>query len=309
MKRVIFALLVIGISIFFFLYFHFKNIETHYQNDLEKLASLQGEIVTWGLEVTGIDKEIGKNVKVAILDSGINKMHEDLEGKIVGEYNAIEPNTPIVDEFGHGTAIAGIITANSNDKGIVGVTQNVELYDVKVLDELGKGSVDNFIDGIEWCIENNIEVINVSFGLQSHNMELKKVIDKAISSGIIIIGAAGNNYGLTVDYPARYTDVISINSLNEELKRSSTAARGKIDFISPGVDILSTDKNGDYSLFTGTSFATAYATGVISTIIGRWEEDSEINSYELMEYLASKSLKPKTFTNENEYGKGILIIP
>ncbi|MEM5673307.1 S8 family serine peptidase [Bacillus cereus] len=108
------------------------------------------------------------------MDSGIYKEHEDLKGKVVKEFNTINLNTPITDETGHGTAIAGIIAAENNNLGILGVVPNVLLYDVTVLNNQGKGDVDHLIKGIRWCIEQQVNILNISFGLQSESPELKK---------------------------------------------------------------------------------------------------------------------------------------
>ncbi|WP_240390643.1 S8 family serine peptidase [Bacillus sp. Y1] len=261
----------------------------------------QNQILTWGHELVGVDTNIvDKKVKIAILDSGINKQHEDLKGKVVKEYNTFTDGVTITDEFGHGTAVAGIISANNNNYGIVGITQNVEIYDVKVLDNSGKGSMEQLIKGIKWAIEQKVDILNISFGLQSDSRELKELIKSALSENIIIVASAGNTYGLNVDYPAKFNDVFSISALNENVKRASSAAKGKIDFIAPGVNVLSTDHIGGYSLFSGTSFSTAYVTGVIATILCRTNE--KINSEMMKEKLIKQS---KHLGEKKEYGYGI----
>lgn len=192
-------------------------------------------------------------MRIAIVDSGINKDHEDLVGTVVKEFNVINKGKPIRDEFGHGTAIAGIIAAQDNNMGIIGIAPSTEIYDVKVLDNEGKGNIDHFIEAIEWCIEEQIDIINISFGFQTDNDELKQTIDKAISKGIIIVASAGNNYGMKTDYPAKYENVISITSIDGELQRSNFASRQEIDFALPGEEILTTNNDDEYSLFNGTS--------------------------------------------------------
>ncbi|MGE7091932.1 S8 family serine peptidase [Lysinibacillus sp. NPDC048646] len=208
-----------------------------------------------------------KQLKVAIMDSGINKSHPDLNIQEENSVNFVELEKKVIDDFGHGTAIAGIIAAQNNDFGIQGIAPNVEIFDLKVLDEKGKGSIDDFIKAVEWCITNEIDVINVSFGFQTENERLKEVIKRALDYSIIIVAAAGNTYGLGVEYPAKYEGVISVNSINQDLKLLNSSASGKIDFVAPGFEVLSTDKAGGYSTFTGTSFAAAYITGAISKLL------------------------------------------
>lgn len=228
------------------------------------------------------------------MDSGINKDHEDLEGLVVKEYNAISPNEPVIDDFGHGTAIAGIIGAQNNEVGIIGVSPNVQIYSVKVLDERGKGNIEALIRGVEWAIENKVNVINVSFGMSSNKPELRKIIDKAIDSGIIVVAAAGNKYGMKVDFPAGYADVLSVTAINKNYKvNPAYSASGKIDFSLPGISCLTTSKDGKYAQYSGTSIAAAYLTGVVAIILQNSEHfDLKMND---------KSLPKSVFRILEEY--------
>ncbi|MGR5984450.1 S8 family peptidase [Bacillus cytotoxicus] len=279
----------------------------HYQKqNLTFPIKKEEQSVTWGRKavIENGFTHIQNTIKVAILDSGIYKEHEDLKGKIVKEFNTINLNNPIIDETGHGTAIAGIIAAENNTLGILGVAPNVQLYDVKVLDNQGKGEVNHLIEGIRWCIEQRVNILNISFGLQSETPELKKAIDEAVDSGIIVVAASGNTYGLGVDYPAKYENVISISSVNKEFKRASSSAKGKIDFAAPGVDILSTNQDGGYSIYSGTSFATAFATGVISVLLA--ESDNMLNLDQIKKILIERSIDLGSKGYDNEFGYGLI---
>ncbi|ADC52386.1 peptidase S8 and S53 subtilisin kexin sedolisin (plasmid) [Alkalihalophilus pseudofirmus OF4] len=268
-----------------------------------------GQIYPWGLKAIGVNDSINslpkKTIKVAVLDSGIYREHEDLTGKVVAEFNAINPGEPVVDDFGHGTAIAGIIAANDNNIGIVGVTPNVELYDVKVLDETGRGDAENLVSAIEWCISQEVDVINVSFGYQSESLVLKRAINNALGSGIIIVAASGNTYGMGVDFPAKYEDVFSITAVDQNLVRVNSSAKGKIDFAAPGIDILSTDREGGYSQFEGTSFATAYASGFIARILQHYSK--ELSHEEIKDLLIENTVELDGGNAPSiEYGYGLL---
>jgi len=243
-------------------------------NDLEVLNRTKKQVIPWGVDSLGVEKfrddpKPKKKIKVAILDSGIDKKHEDIVGKVVKEWNAILPGEPVIDDYedGHGTAIAGIIAASNNDVGIVGINPNVDLYSVKILDSKGNGNVESFIKGIEWCIKEKVQIINMSFGMRSNNAKLYEAVEKAIDSGIVIVASSGNNFGKTVDYPAGYEGVISVTAVNQNYKVGHFSAKGKVDFSAPGVSILSTAKNGKYSIHNGTSLATAYVTGVVSLLL------------------------------------------
>lgn len=227
------------------------------------------QVIPWGFEALNlpVQEKTGSKIKVAILDSGIYIDHEDLNNKVIKEYNAINNQASPVDDFGHGTAIAGIITANNNNVGIVGVTQQVELYSVKVIPENGRVSSKYFVDGLEWAISEKVDIINISLGFQNDEPEIKRLIDSATDQGIVVIAASGNTYGLNSEYPARYSNVLSIGMLDKNMKATKLNAKGKIDFVAPGIEVLSTNNDGEYSLFDGTSFSAAYITGIVSRIL------------------------------------------
>ncbi|MEK4251580.1 S8 family peptidase [Paenibacillus sp. FSL W7-1287] len=260
------------------------------QERLSELSLESNQIIPWGVAYQNFSEvhNSEKKVKIAIMDSGIDFSHIELEGKIVKEYDALldqENQTP-TDSLGHGTAIAGIISANDNDIGIVGVSsnENVELYSVKVLNDTGKGETSHLISGIEWCIENNIDIINMSFGILRDREELREVIDNAVNNGIIIVAAVGNKYRTSVDFPAGYPNVISVTAIDVNENKLFSASEGKVDFSAPGVDILTISPNNEYQVVTGTSFASAHITGVISNLL--LNRNYEKN-YDLLEQIKS----------------------
>ncbi|MFJ7751848.1 S8 family peptidase [Peribacillus muralis] len=248
-------------------------------------------------------------VKVAILDSGIEKKHEDLVGRIVKEYNAINPQEKVKDIYGHGTAVAGIIAANNNSKGIIGIVPKIDIYSIKILSNSGKGNIEALSKGIDWAIKNNVDLINISFGMPYDKPELKKAINKAVKAGIIIVASAGNKYGLKSDYPASYDNVISVNAVNADLRIASFSAKGKIDFVGPGVDIITTTTNNNYKNVEGTSIAAAYVTGSLAYLLTYKDKFNIPDRYDptysdkVYKVLKKKSLE---LGDENVYGHGLI---
>ncbi|NUK28825.1 S8 family peptidase [Parageobacillus sp. VR-IP] len=311
-------LLTIILLIFFFLLNNFKSHDNPLKKEVGNLKIKQREdgdlnykqTITWGVKDTVINK-INSNtkdiIKVAILDSGINKNHPDLKGQVVKEFNAINPQEPVIDKLNHGTAVAGIIAAKDNSIGIKGVAPNVKIYSVKVLNDDGEGTIDNIIRGINWCIDQKVDIMNISFGFKSNNPKLKSIIDEARNSGIIIVASSGNNYIREVDYPARYENVISVGSINKEHQRVRFSPRGKIDFVAPGRGILSTNNKNGYSLFEGTSYSAAFITGLIALYM---TDNPEYKLYknqdELIRLLQDKSLDLGVKGKDNVYGYGLL---
>lgn len=233
-------------------------------NNHNNKSKTNKEIVPWGQVYVGIDKEIKKDkIKVAILDSGINSNHSDLKNKVVKSYDVIQNIDSTTDVFGHGTNIAGIITANHNSHGIIGVSQNVQIYDIKVLNAEGKAEINDVLTALLWAYENNVDIINISFGFSKHYSALQEMIDLLVSEGIIIVAASGNNLGQEADYPARYPNVISVGSINKDSSIDILSAQGKVDVFAPGKEIFTTSMSGDYETVRGTSFSTAYITGTL----------------------------------------------
>ena len=224
----------------------------------------------WGLNLVNPNRLANsETIDIAILDSGIYKNHNSLKGIVIKQYNAISSKQEVIDDFGHGTAVAGII---------YGISPNVNFYDVKILNSEGAGTIDSLIEGIHWSIDQGVDMINISSGVQIDDERLYDAIKLATSNNIIVIASAGNTYGLGVDYPAKYKEVISVNAINEDLVKTPFSAKGKIDVVGPGVDIVSTDNLGGYSHFDGSSFATAHVTGVISYLL-KEDKEIEINEY------------------------------
>jgi subtilisin family serine protease len=150
--------------------------------------------LVWDQDQDGIiDNNAGEGVKVAVLDSGINLSHPDLRDNIYGGYNAIDPRKAPEDTFGHGTHVAGIFAGINNEIGVIGTAPKANLYAVKVID-VNSGYISDVIEGLQWCIDNGMQVVNMSIGLPEDIDALHEAITAAYEQGIVLVAAAGN-YG------------------------------------------------------------------------------------------------------------------
>ncbi|MBC8459437.1 MAG: S8 family peptidase [Deltaproteobacteria bacterium] len=224
--------------------------------------------IPWGVDRVDADVAqadygaTGSGIKVAVMDTGIDLEHPDLS--VVGGYNAINPRKSAKDDNGHGTHCAGIIAALDNDIGVVGVAPQSLLYAVKVLDRRGTGYLSDVLEGIQWCIDNGIKVINMSFGAASGNDSFHQAIQVANNAGIIQVAAAGNDGSQSVKYPAAYAETIAVSATNESDQLADFSNYGpEIDFAAPGVNILSTYKGGEYKELSGTSMSTPHVSGTV----------------------------------------------
>ena len=238
------------------------------------------DILPWGVDK--IDAEIvhadpyfnkGAGVKIAVLDTGIDYEHPDLSSNYYGGYDFVNSDADPMDDAGHGTHCAGIIAADDNDLGIVGVAPDAELYAVKVLDSGGSGWDSDIVAGIEWSITNEMDIISMSLGSDYPSLTIESACNIAYAHGIVVIAAAGNDgsrngKGDSVDYPGRYDSVIAVAATDSNDVRASWSSTGPdVELSAPGVNIYSTLLGGGYGYKSGTSMSCPHVAGVAALVI------------------------------------------
>jgi len=207
-----------------------------------------------------------QDILVAILDTGIDKNHEDLGGQIEAEANFTDSPTPD-DIHGHGTHIAGIIAAKDNSIGIVGLAPGCRLLNVKVADDRGRCQVSNLVEGIIWAVDYGANVINISIEIKESSPELEEAIEYAWKRGALVVAAAGNSGSQTPVYPAFYDNSIAVAAIKEDKSLAPLSNQGDwIDLAAPGFQIYSTLPDNSYGFETGTSFATAHVSGIAALL-------------------------------------------
>ncbi len=151
-------------------------------------------------------------VTIAIVDSGIDLTHVDLAAKILPGYDFVNLDTVPQDDFGHGTHVAGIAAAATNNAiGIAGVSWGARLLPVKVLDSAGNGFIDVAAEGVTWAADHGAQIINMSFGgTGSFPQTLQDAVNYAYAKGVLLVAAAGNNGRNENFYPAVLNHVISV---------------------------------------------------------------------------------------------------
>jgi subtilisin family serine protease len=235
--------------------------------------------LVWDQNQDGIvddDTNCGQGVKVAVLDTGINLRHPDLVDNIYGGFNAIEHDNKLPqDTYGHGTHVAGIIAAVNNDIGVIGAAPKANLYAVKVMD-INRGYVSDLIDGLQWCIDNNMDVINMSLGLTEDVPELHEAIKAAYEKGIVIVAAAGNYGSNGLSYPAPYPEVIAVAAADNMDQIPYWSSQGEqVALTAPGQDIYSTFYGVTYKDLMGTSMACPHVTGAAALVLASGIVDGE----------------------------------
>lgn len=211
----------------------------------------------WDILEIKYSKQVSSKIKIAILDSGIR--NNFINNKyVVRKYDAIKNRDNIITNSNHGSQVASIIGFNIFDKRLIGLNSRVSIYDGKVLDDNLNANINDVIDGIEWSIDNNVDIINMSFSISKYNKKLHNTIKKAHNKGIVIVAAAGNNFDIYSDYPARFPEVISVSAIDKNCKPFKYAPIKKIDYYAPGVGVYVLDGENNLNKVNGTSFSSAY---------------------------------------------------
>ncbi|MHA1778269.1 MAG: S8 family serine peptidase [Candidatus Heimdallarchaeaceae archaeon] len=223
----------------------------------------------------------GQGVKVAILDTGIDYTHPDLDDVYAGGYDFVDSDADPKDGHGHGTHCAGIVAAEDNGIGVIGVAPKASIYAVRVLDAQGSGTISDIVAGIDWAIDNNMDIISMSLGSSSGDSSLEAAIDRAYNAGIVVVAASGNDGQEAISYPARYANAIAVGAIDSNHQLASFSNYGpEQDVVAPGVNIYSTmptysvtltswwyGYSNDYDQMSGTSMATPMVAGVCALIL------------------------------------------
>ncbi|WP_096188791.1 S8 family peptidase [Evansella halocellulosilytica] len=251
----------------------------------------------------------GNGVKVAILDTGIDASHPDLQANVQGGYSVFSDsanNNPFYDGDGHGTHVAGTVAAANNGGGVLGVSHQADLYAVKVLDNNGGGSYSGIAQGIEWSINNDMDIINMSLGGSAHSSILEAYSNLAYNEGILVVAAAGNSgnawgIGDTVAYPAKYDSVIAVAATDQNNNRASFSSHGPaVELSAPGVNVLSTVPGNGHQSYNGTSMASPHVAGVAALT---WQAKPYLSNSQLRQTLQNTALN---LGNSNFYGHGLV---
>ena len=242
-----------------------------------------------------------KEVVVAVIDTGIDYRHPDLQANLwindaekngeagvdddgngyiddVYGYDFANNDADPLDGHSHGTHCAGVIGASHNGEGVMGVMSKVKLMGIKFLSDSGSGETIGAIQSIEYAIKNGANIMSNSWGGGERSEALKEAIEAARDAGILFVAAAGNesnNNDSKPSYPASYKveNVITVGAMDGKGNKAnfSNYGRESVHVFAPGVNILSTVKNGGYQKMSGTSMATPMVSGVLGLLLSQEE--------------------------------------
>ncbi|MFW7343037.1 S8 family serine peptidase [Pollutimonas sp. H1-120] len=244
--------------------------------------------VTWGVRAIGADvsAQAGNGVKLAVLDTGIDAGHPDFSGRHIVSRSFVD-GQDTHDGNGHGTHCAGIACgpvapAAAPRYGVAGAAQ---LFVGKVLGDEGQGGDGGVLEGIDWAIENQCDIVSMSLGStlapgQTYSKVFEEVAKRALEAGTVIIAAAGNDsrrpdHIAPVSHPANCPSIVAVAAVDRDLRIAPFSSGGlvpdggEVDIAAPGVRILSAWPGEQrYNTISGTSMATPFVAGVAALHAG-----------------------------------------
>lgn len=273
----------------------------------DKKGRMVADTVQWNVKNVAADivwpfGYKGDGIKVGVVDTGIDYRHPDISPNYVGGIDIADNDSDPLDWHGHGTHCAGIIAADDNGTGIVGVAPNAKLYAVKVF---ANGSTwcwwSDVIAGIEWCVSHGINVISMSIG-GDYDPVFEQACNSAYQAGCLLVAAAGNSGG-AVEAPAMFSSVVAVGALDKNNARPSWSCYGpELEFVAPGVSIYSTVLNASYGYKSGTSMACPHVSGLAALIWAKYRNET---SSQIRQRMITGTVDLGATGHDNYYGYGL----
>lgn len=252
---------------------------------------------------------MGEGVRVAVLDTGIDRSHPDFRDRIDITQDFSRSASGVNDIQGHGSFCAGVVAANSDGNGMIGAAPKSTLLVGKVLGDDGSGRSADIAAGIRWAVANGAHVISMSLGGPTRDAATSAAIAEAVNRGIHVVCAFGNEgpNPNTGGWPGKDPNVFGSAAVDAMLAVARFSSRGpEVDFAAPGVGVRSCYPGGRYATLSGTSMACPYVAGCIALVlaycrkIGRTPPTPR-EMYALMRS-AAKDLDIKGFDNNAGWG-------
>ncbi len=250
-------------------------------------------------------------VTIAIVDTGVDGGHPDLVGKLVPGYNSVANNNQTADYDGHGTMVAGIAAANTNNTyGVAGAAYNGRIMPIMVFS--GEYAYDSDIaEGVIWAVDHGAKIVNMSLGGAGQTPVLHEAIKYAVGKGVLVVVAAGNTGDDSPHYPAMYPEVLTVGATDHAAALTDFSSWGDhVDLAAPGFDIISTHSratplgyNFAYGIGAGTSFSSPLVAGVAALVRAKYPS---LTPAQVIERLKSTARDAGPRGIDPYYGYGVI---
>ena len=256
----------------------------------------------------------GRNVKVAIIDTGVDLTHSALRTRIIGGYDFVDDDTNPTDvgdgidndgdgrideAFGHGTHVAGIVHL---------VAPDAQLLVVRVLDADGRGDLAKVAAGVRWAVQHGAKVINLSLGANARLDALQDVLAEAELAGVTVLATAGN-WGTSklIDYPGTSTHTMCVAAVDGNGAGAAFSSYGSaVELSAPGVAIRSTYPGEQYRQWSGTSMAAPFVTGTCALLAEKHPTWSLIDMETRLQATAKALTGVPVGASAKQFGAGVL---
>lgn len=245
-----------------------------------------------------------RNIVIAVLDTGVDHTHPDLSANLVKGFNVLRPSELPVDDYGHGTQVAGILAAaGNNGQGVTGVLWNAQIMPIKVLDAAGEGDDFSIGQGIRYAVKNGAKIIVLSLGDRLYSKHMEEAVLYAENEGVLLVAATGNN-GSTVNYPAAFPTVLAVGASDERNLVPAYSNFGpEVDVVAPGQGIYTTGLRGQMTYNSGTSMATPIVAGVAALV---YSEHPDMQPWQVRQLIRQSAVSGNPQIWDSKLGYGVV---
>ena len=253
----------------------------------------------------------GRGVRIAVIDSGVRSSHQDLlSADIIEGYNLLNGTTNAIDETGHGTFVTGVLTAAINNGiGIAGLCDRATIVPIKCFGSSISTDASYIVEAVYKAVDTyKCDIINLSLGITVNLQSLKQAIDYASGKGVIVVAAVGNSGTTDLSYPAAYSNVVGVGSIDSGNTISSFSHRNSsVCVVAPGSELISTGYSADSSYVkgNGTSFSTPHVAAA-AAILKQYERSANVDDF--IAILSQSSVDLGASGYDTTYGYGGLNI-
>lgn len=272
-------------------------------------AAKQWSLESLGMEYVWDKGYSGEGVRVAVIDSGINSLHEDFEGVSFDRgKNMLDGSRDVTDEMGHGTFVAGVIAAAANNGiGIAGLCDKVTIVPLKGFGSGNETGVTYIISAIYEAVDVlDCDVINLSLGMDSDLVSMRNAVNYARDKGVIVVSAVGNDGGTRLQYPAAYDSVVGVGSVDKNGRVLAFSQKNKSVFVvAPGIDVVSLDyqDQSSYMIGEGTSYSAPHVTAA-AIFLKQYAPSADTEDFMQLLQLSSHDAGASGY--DTSYGYGIV---
>lgn len=265
----------------------------------QEYLELIGAVQAWD-QLTG-----NKDITIAIVDTGADLEHDDLTDNLVEGINLLDPGKPPMDDNGHGTNLAGVLAATTNNNnGIAGILWNARIMPIKALGADGTGDEHKLGEGIRYAVDQDADIILLALGLYHYSPYLEEAVQYAEENGVLLVAAAGNE-GDVVKYPAAFPTVLAVGGVNNNLEVMSDSNFGsEVDVVAPW-EVYTTALGGEYESKGGTSMAAPQVAAAAALL---WLKYPDFEPYQIRNFIRQSALDIGASGPDDHSGYGLLQI-